>query len=65
MHHLVGAAEMAALLGVSRQRAHQLAARPDFPEPVAKLSMGRIWERDAVAEWMRRRPPEEIADDQP
>lgn len=56
---------MAELLRVSRQRAHQLALRPDFPEPVAKLSMGRIWERAAVEEWMRRRPPEEIADDRP
>lgn len=31
------------ILGVSRQRAHQLAQQDGFPEPVARLKVGRIW----------------------
>lgn len=51
--NLVGTAEIADLLGVSRQRVHQLVARPDFPAPVAVLTSGMIWEREAVEEWAR------------
>jgi prophage regulatory protein len=40
---LMGAQEVAELLGVSRQRVHQLAERPDFPAPVAVLAAGKIW----------------------
>lgn len=48
---LVGVAEIADLLGVSRQRVHQLAAREDFPEPLAVLVMGSVWERQAIDTW--------------
>ncbi|HUP86062.1 MAG TPA: LuxR C-terminal-related transcriptional regulator [Acidimicrobiales bacterium] len=54
-HHLVGAAEVAALLGVSRQRVSQLSAAQDFPVPQAELASGRIWARDEVEEWIRAR----------
>jgi len=40
---LAGLAEIASLAGVSRQRAGQLAAHPDFPEPVQRLAMGPVW----------------------
>lgn len=53
VHHLVGAAEAAELLGVTRQRLHVLAKRPGFPEPVAVLAAGLIWEREAVEQWAR------------
>ena len=52
-YDLVGAAEIARLLGVSRQRVDQLTRRPDFPRPVAELIVGRIWERSAVERWAR------------
>jgi hypothetical protein len=46
---LAGLAEVAGLAGVSRQRAGQYAARPDFPEPVQRLAMGPVWlEADVV-----------------
>jgi predicted DNA-binding transcriptional regulator AlpA len=35
--HLVGIHEIAAALGVSRQRADQLSRREDFPKPVIEL----------------------------
>lgn len=54
-HHLVGTHEIAEMLGVSRQRVHQLVTRdPTFPEPEAKLHGGHVWSRRAVEEWARR-----------
>ncbi len=47
----VGAAEIAELLGVSRQRVDQLTRRPDFPLPVAELVSGRVWTRVFVERW--------------
>ena len=40
---LAGVAEVAALAGVSRQRATQITRHPDFPEPVDRLAMGPVW----------------------
>ena len=54
VHHLVGIAEIAELLGVSKQRVHQLVRdAADFPEPEAVLSAGMIWRRDAILQWAR------------
>jgi prophage regulatory protein len=55
MHHLVGAAEIGRMLGVSRQRVQQLVNRDDFPEPEAVLEMGKVWKRSDVEEWARSR----------
>jgi predicted DNA-binding transcriptional regulator AlpA len=53
---LVGAAEIADLLGVSRQRVNELArTSQEFPSPVAELAAGRIWERESIEAWARRR----------
>jgi prophage regulatory protein len=39
---------------VSRQRVDQLANDdPRFPEPVAVLAAGRVWERVDVERWAR------------
>lgn len=51
---LMGIAEIRALLGISRQRADQLTRRADFPEPVAELGMGKVWEGDAVRAWAKK-----------
>jgi prophage regulatory protein len=49
---LIGAAEIADLLGISRQRVHQLASTDaTFPRPVAELSAGKIWLKADVAAW--------------
>ncbi len=55
-HHLVGVAEVADMLGLTRQRVHQLAQdeNADFPKPAAVLSAGVIWERKSVEEWAKR-----------
>lgn len=50
-HHLVGAAEAAKILGVTRQRVAQLAVTAGFPQPEVELSAGRIWSRHAIERW--------------
>ncbi len=54
----MGTAEVAALLGVSRQRVLQLAQTDGFPQPVAVLSMGKVWDGAAIRRWAsgRERP---------
>ena len=49
--HLMGAAEIAELLGVGRQRVQQLVSRPDFPAPADTLAMGKVWLREDVERW--------------
>lgn len=54
MHHLVGVAEIAEMLGVTRQRVNAIVAtHDDFPKPAAVLAAGRIWNREAVEKWAR------------
>jgi prophage regulatory protein len=52
---LVGAAEIAEMLGLTRQRINAIVrTHEDFPRPVADLSAGRIWRRKDVEDWARR-----------
>ncbi len=53
---LMGTAEVAAHLGVSRQRVLQLLSeQDDFPQPVALLRMGKVWHAPEVRAWADRR----------
>ncbi len=49
---LVGVSEVAELLGVTRQRAHTLAAGPTFPQPVARLAAGPVWTRTSISHFL-------------
>ena len=56
-HHLVGTAEIAEMLGVSRQRVDRLVkTASDFPAPVVEIAAGRVWKREAVERWIRANP---------
>ena len=57
-HHLVGAAEVADMLGVSRQHVSTLANAKShaFPEPEVEIAAGRIWRRDAIDAWIKDNP---------
>jgi prophage regulatory protein len=46
--------EIAELLGVSRQRAHQIAEEKGFPAPLAEDFRGRVWSRYEVQAWSKR-----------
>lgn len=52
---LMGVAEIAEFLGISRQRVDALARTKDgFPQPVASLQAGRVWRRADIEEWARK-----------
>jgi predicted DNA-binding transcriptional regulator AlpA len=54
---LVSTVEIAEMLGVSRQRVHQLMrSYSDFPEPEATLAVGRIWRKAVIIDWMKAHP---------
>lgn len=57
-YRVMGAAEIADRLRVTRQRAYQLTARRDFPEPIAHLAMGQVWDTEDVEAWVKERRPE-------
>jgi predicted DNA-binding transcriptional regulator AlpA len=50
----IRAAEIAELLGVTKQRAHQIAEEKGFPAPPAEDTRGRVWSRYEVQAWARR-----------
>lgn len=53
--YLVGVAEIAEMLGVSRQRVDAISrTHEDFPAPEAELASGRIWLRKEIEAWARR-----------
>lgn len=54
MDDLVGVAEVAEMLGITRQGVHNIAhSDPAFPEPRARLSAGLIWNRIDVEQWIK------------
>lgn len=53
---LWGAAEMAAAFKVSKAAVHAWIEYEDFPAPVARLAMGRVYDADAVRRWKAGRP---------
>ncbi len=56
---VIGVAELAALLGVSRPRASAIAARRDFPAPYVRLASGPVWIKANLSRWLdewQRRP---------
>ena len=56
---LVGIAEIREMLGgISRQRAHVIASSKGFPDPIAELTMGKVWRKDDVLKWIRENRPE-------
>lgn len=55
---VMGVAEIAARLGVSRSRAAQIVLQKGFPEPAARLVGIVIWETADVEAWIAiHRPP--------
>jgi eukaryotic-like serine/threonine-protein kinase len=51
---LAGVDELAAELGVTRDAIHKWRKRhDDFPQPVATLTMGNLWQRDDVLKWAK------------
>jgi len=56
---IVGVAEVAEVLGVSKQRASELARSTDFPRPLVHLASGPVWKSSAIVRYVKdwgRRP---------
>lgn len=56
---LMGVHEIAEFLGISKQRVNQLSwNHSSFPDPVAALACGPIWDADAIREFklVHRKP---------
>jgi hypothetical protein len=53
---LVGVAEVAGLLHVTRARVSQLARSRDFPRAAANLASGPVWSLATIEAWARRSP---------
>jgi predicted DNA-binding transcriptional regulator AlpA len=51
----VGPGEIAAMVGLSRQRVDQLSRQVGFPEPWAELLTGRIWRDTDIEAWAATR----------
>lgn len=56
--YLMGQAEIADRLGVTRQRVQQLVNKPNWPEPFDTLAMGKVWWIKDVDEWIRAHRPD-------
>ncbi|HEY6252673.1 MAG TPA: AAA family ATPase [Candidatus Angelobacter sp.] len=53
--NLVGASEVAELLNVSKQTLVNWRAKGDFPEPVADLKSGPVWDQGDVLRWAQQK----------
>ncbi|MFY1704607.1 MULTISPECIES: helix-turn-helix transcriptional regulator [Micromonospora] len=60
---VMGAAEIAEYLGVSRQWVEVLSKRRDFPEPSATLKAGRIWRTEDIEQWAAEHRPQPEPDE--
>lgn len=54
MEKIVGVAELATLLGVSRQRAWKITKAPDFPAHCYEMKAGNFWRLADVLAWAKR-----------
>ena len=43
--------DMRSILGVTKQRCHQLAQREDFPAPAKLIGTRRLWLRTSIEQW--------------
>ena len=60
--YLMGAREIEARFGVSRQRVQQLIARDDWPPPYDTLAMGKVWRIEDVEAWIADHRPHLVSD---
>lgn len=61
--YLMGQAEIADRLGVSRQRVYQLTSGADWPKPYDELATGRVWRIEDVEAWISTNRPDLVRTD--
>lgn len=62
---LMGQAEIADRLGVSRQRVQQLIARGDWPKPFETLAMGKVWRTEDIEAWIAKNRRDDSGPEKP
>lgn len=59
---LMGGGELARLMGgLTKQQVWKLVRAPGFPEPLARLANGPVWDAAEVRDWKRRRDEAELS----
>jgi hypothetical protein len=54
---LAGVKEVMAIVKLSRQRVDVLRRTPGFPEPLATLAAGPVWDQGVIEHWVSQRDP--------
>lgn len=54
---VVGLAEIAEMLEVTKRTVQRYAERADFPTPLGRLAGGRVWRRADVEAWAKEHLP--------
>ena len=54
---LAGLAEAAEILGVTKRTALGYTKRDDFPEPLARLAAGPVWDAADIEAWRAKHGP--------
>jgi predicted DNA-binding transcriptional regulator AlpA len=52
---IVGTAEIAEMLSLTRQRVGEMAREGDLPKPLGVVQAGAIWRRTDIERWMDKR----------
>jgi hypothetical protein len=50
---MLNLSDIGRLLGVSRQRAAQLAQHAGFPKPAGEMGRGKVWRKTDIEQWAR------------
>lgn len=61
---LMGAAEVCAALGIGKTRLRELRRRPDFPQPIKRLTGMLIWDGAQVEAWIAEHRTKDEDDDE-
>jgi predicted DNA-binding transcriptional regulator AlpA len=57
LDNILGTAEVASVLGVSKQRIHSLRKLAEFPEPVIQLASTPLWDRSDILVFLAKWRP--------
>lgn len=59
VEHIIGTAEVAAILGCPKQQIYTLRKRKDFPQPIRTIAATPLWDSNEVSKfastWVRRK----------
>jgi hypothetical protein len=57
VNNILGTAEVAEVLGVSKQRIHALRKMVEFPEPIVQLASTPLWDKEDIMSFLTKWQP--------